>query len=72
MSNINIMQTPGYPRSGGTAMSTTQLAYPSTFVGPKHVQRERFTAAVSLIVRVQAMNADLPCDVSATTSERRT
>ncbi|MPZ81649.1 MAG: hypothetical protein GEV28_15105 [Actinophytocola sp.] len=76
MNGIMISRTAGYPMpmSGATAVSVINQAKPSTFVGPKHAKRERFSAAaaVRLIVRTQTAIADLPCDMSATTSERRT
>lgn len=74
MNGIWTKCTPGYPvpMSGVTAVPVIEQAKPSTFVGPKHVERERFSAAVARQhVRVQAI-ADLPYEMSATTSERRT
>jgi hypothetical protein len=63
--NINIMCTPGYPTSGGTAASAVNRVHE-----PKAVtyQRARFvTTGVTV-----PQTADLPSDMSAKTSELRT
>ena len=65
MENINIMCTPGYPTSGGTAASAVNRVHE-----PKAVtyQRARVVTTGLTVPKI----ADLPPDLSAKTSELRT
>ena len=64
MENINIMCAPGYPASGANGASTAIHQLKTVAF-----QRARF---VTTGVSVTKPGADLPSDLSATTSERRT
>jgi len=63
--NINIMCAPGYPASGGSAASAVNDVHRMKAVT---YQRARFVTTGVAVLQI----ADLPPDVSATTSERST
>jgi hypothetical protein len=63
--NINIMCAPGYPASGGSAASAVNAVHQVNVVTYK---RARFVTTGVTVPQI----ADLPPDVSAMTSERRT
>ncbi len=65
MENIVIMCAPGYPTSGATAAPTVQVVHQVRTVAFK---RDRFATTGVAVPQI----ADLPSDVSAMTSERRT
>ena len=65
MENINIMCTPGYPVSGGTAASGANRVHE-----PKAVTYQRARFVTTGVTAPQT--ADLPSDMSAKTSELRT
>jgi hypothetical protein len=63
--NIIAMCAAGYPTSGATAVSTANAVHE---VQTTAYERGRFVATGVTVPQI----ADLPSDVSATTSERRT
>jgi hypothetical protein len=63
--NINLMCATGYPTSGAAAAPTAIVVHQETAVAYK---RARFVSTGVTVPQI----TDLPSDVSATTSERRT